>query len=163
MALDAFRISHIENERALDEDRWIRTRQLLADVLEGRQDLARVMARVSRPGILDRPEIPGIPREVIVDNDTSEEYTVVEVYAPDRIGLLHRLAQAIFELGLRIHIAKITTNVDQILDVFYVTEADDSKSQRSAEIRSALLAALEPPGKTPDEAAPAEVGAVPLP
>jgi [protein-PII] uridylyltransferase len=159
MALDAFRISHIENERALDEDRWIRTRQLLADVLEGRQDLARVIARVSRPGILDRPEIPGIPREVIVDNAASEEYTVVDVYAPDRIGLLHRLAQAIFELGLRIHIAKITTNVDQILDVFYVTEADGSKSERSAEIRSALLAALEPPAKPPVGAEPTEAGA----
>jgi [protein-PII] uridylyltransferase len=158
MALDSFRVSHIENEHALDEERWIRTRQLLGDVLEGRQDLAKVMARVSRPGILDRPEIPGIAREVIVDNRVSEEYTVVEVYAPDRIGLLHRLAQAIFELGLRIHIAKITTNVDQILDVFYVTEADGSKSDRDEEIRAALLGALGGPADPPENVAPQSDG-----
>lgn len=145
LALDAFRISHIENpERALDEERWIRTRQLLADVLEGRRDLAETLARVSRPGILDRPVPSGVGREVVVDNRVSEEYSVVEVYAPDRIGLLHGLAQAIFELGLRIHIAKITTNVDQILDVFYLTESDGSKSHREEEIRTALLAALDP-------------------
>jgi [protein-PII] uridylyltransferase len=163
MALDAFRISHIENERALEEERWQRTHQLLADVLEGRQDLAKVMARVSRPGILDRPEIPGVAREVIVDNSASEEYTVVEVYAPDRIGLLHRLAQTIFELGLRIHIAKITTNVDQILDVFYVTEGDGAKSERDGEIRDALLEALGP-GPSPSDPSPrAAVEPAPVP
>lgn len=143
MALDAFRISHLENpERVLDEERWMRVRQLLADVLEGRRDLDEALARVSRPGLLDRRKPAGTAREVVVDNLVSEEYSVVEVYAPDRIGLLHRVARAIFQLGLRIHLAKITTNVDQILDVFYLTEMDGSKSTREDEIREALLAAL---------------------
>ena len=101
------------------------------------------VAREPRPGLLDRAKPVGVARDVVVDNHVSEEYSVVEVYAPDRIGLLHRVARAIFELGLRIHLAKITTNVDQILDVFYLTEADGSKSTREDEIREALLAALE--------------------
>jgi [protein-PII] uridylyltransferase len=160
MALDAFRISHLENPaRALDEERWIRTRQLLADVLEGRVDLAKELARVSRPGLLDKKPPPGIAREVIVDNHTSGESTVIEVYAPDRIGLLHAVAKAIFELGLRIHLAKITTNVDQILDVFYVTESDGAKSARVSEIRETLLAAIGHGDESAVAAAPAEAAA----
>jgi [protein-PII] uridylyltransferase len=161
MALDAFRISHIENpERALDEERWIRTRQLLTDVLDGRVDLAKELARVSRPGLLDRKPPAGVAREVLVDNLTSEEYTVIEVYAPDRIGLLHGLAKAIFELGLRIHLAKITTNVDQILDVFYVTESDGAKSGRENEIRGTLFAALGSGDEPAATAAPAEAAQI---
>jgi len=33
----------------------------------------------------------------------------------------------LFRLGVSIHIAKITTSVDQVLDVFYVTDALGSR------------------------------------
>ena len=94
----------------------------------------------------------------MVDNRASDEYTVIDVYAQDRLGLLHRLAQALFELGLEIHLAKITTNVDQVLDVFYVTEAEGGKSGREEEIRDKLVAALREPRDTEDTPRSAAVG-----
>ncbi len=51
-------------------------------------------------------------------------------------------------------IGKITTNVDQVLDVFYVTELDGRKSERSAEIRGALLEALRDGGDAAATAPP---------
>ena len=143
IALDAFRVSHLERRAvALDEDRWIRTRELLEDVLAGRRDLGEVMARAEKPGLLDRKRVPRVPTEIVVTNEVSDEYTVVDVYTHDRVGLLYRIAQALYALKLDIHLAKISTNVDQVLDVFYVTEADQTKSTRVDEIRSALAAAL---------------------
>jgi [protein-PII] uridylyltransferase len=47
---------------------------------------------------------------------------VLDVYTHDRVGLLFTITNTLFHLGLSIHIAKITTNVDQVLDVFYVTD-----------------------------------------
>jgi [protein-PII] uridylyltransferase len=149
IALDAFRVSHLERrDVTLDEERWHKTRQLLAEVLAGRQVLSAVMAKAERPGILDRKYVPRVATEVVVENDASEEYTVLEVYTHDRIGLLYRISSALFELGLEIHLAKISTNVDQVLDVFYVTEADGLKSTRAEEIRAKLFEALrdEQPG-----------------
>jgi [protein-PII] uridylyltransferase len=141
--VDAFRVSHLERrEVALDDGRWQRVRDRLEEVLAGRQELAELVERAERPGILDRKMGPRAATEVVVDNEVSEDYTVLDIYTHDRVGLLHRIANVLFALGLDIHLAKITTNVDQVLDVFYVTEADGRKSARGEEIRSTLVEAL---------------------
>jgi succinyl-diaminopimelate desuccinylase len=49
------------------------------------------------------------------------------ITALDRIGLLFEVTHALFQLSLVIHLAKITTNVDQVLDVFYVTDVTGAK------------------------------------
>lgn len=142
VVVDVFRISHLERrEVALDEARWQQVRDLLDEVLGGRRDLAGIMARTERSGILDRRGVR-VGTEVVVDNASSAAHTVLDVYTHDRVGLLHRIANVLAGLRLDIHIAKITTNVDQVLDVFYVTELDGTKSGRVEEIRTALVEAL---------------------
>ena len=72
----------------------------------------------------------------------SDECTIVEVFTIDRRGLLYRLARTLHDLQLLIRYAKIGTYLDQVVDVFYVTERDDSKpesDERLAEIRNRLL------------------------
>jgi [protein-PII] uridylyltransferase len=143
VVVDAFRVSHLERrDVALDDGRWQRVRERLEGVLAGREALADLVARVERPGILDRKYETGMATEVVVDNGVSETYTVLDIYTHDRVGVLHRIANALAALKLDIHLAKITTNVDQVLDVFYVTEEDGRKSDRVDEIRTVLFAAL---------------------
>ena len=74
-------------------------------------------------------------------NEMSDDCTVIEVFTIDRRGLLYRLARALHDLGLVIRFAKIGTYLDQVVDVFYVTERDGQKvedDERLAEIRAAL-------------------------
>lgn len=156
IALDAFRVSHLERRAvALDDERWQKTRGLLDDVLAGRRDLGEVVAQAEKPGLLDRKRVPRVATEVVVTNAVSDEYTVVDVYTHDRVGLLYRIAQALYAMGLHIHLAKISTNVDQVLDVFYVTEADDRKCTRIDEIQHTLAAALSEEATANGAAAPA--------
>ena len=63
-----------------------------------------------------------------IDNELSDECTVVEVFTVDRRGLLYRLARALHDLGLVIRFAKIGTYLDQVVDVFYVTERDGAEA-----------------------------------
>ena len=156
IVLDAFRVSHLERRAvALDEERWQKTRELLDDVLAGRRDLREVMAKAEKPGLLDRKRVPRGTTEIVVTNSVSDEYTVIDVYTHDRVGLLYRIAQALYEMGLSIHLAKISTNVDQVLDVFYVTEADHQKCTRVDEIQRTLTAALSEEAAANGAAAPA--------
>lgn len=86
--------------------------------------------------------LSNLPNEVRIDTQPSEECAIVEVFTIDRRGLLYRLARALHDLGLIIRFAKIGTYLDQVVDVFYVTERDGSKPQsetRQAEIRARLL------------------------
>jgi [protein-PII] uridylyltransferase len=46
------------------------------------------------------------------------------VVADDRQGLLYVITRAIFRLGLSVHAARISTRLDQVADVFYVTDLD---------------------------------------
>lgn len=64
---------------------------------------------------------------VVIDNDTSAAATIIEVFAHDRPGLLFTISKAIYDLDLSVNLARITTHVDQVVDVFYVTDLHDKK------------------------------------
>jgi [protein-PII] uridylyltransferase len=81
---------------------------------------------------------------VVVDNAASQFFNVVEVRAPDQVGLLYRIASALHDLGLDIHHARIATHPEGALDVFYVRDLSGEKLSNSAAANAAarLTAAL---------------------
>ncbi len=93
-----------------------------------------------------RRDIPCGPARVSADNSTSNRYTIFDVFAHDRPGLLYGVARTLFELGLSVHRAKIGTYLDQVVDVFYVTDRRGDKVEvepRLEEIRRRLLEVIE--------------------
>ncbi len=77
-------------------------------------------------------------RLVNVDNSISDTATVVDVHAPDTVGLLFRLTKAIGELELDIRSAKVQTLGPEAVDCFYLR---DSLGQKIFD--EALLKELE--------------------
>jgi [protein-PII] uridylyltransferase len=87
----------------------------------------------------------------------SEDFTVIDVSTRDRIGILFAIANTLFHLDLRIHLAKITTTVDRVLDGFYVSDAAGRKIEKMATLQhivAELLAALKPIAEPERPAAP---------
>ncbi len=58
---------------------------------------------------------------VSIDNTTSDTATIIDVFAHDLPGLLFTLSKSLYDLDLSVTLARITTHVDQVVDVFYVT------------------------------------------
>ncbi|HSG06667.1 MAG TPA: hypothetical protein VLB09_09765, partial [Nitrospiria bacterium] len=81
------------------------------------------------------------PIRVEVDNDTSDRYTVVEVFAPDRAGVLAVMAQALFKEHMSVQAARVATQLDQVVDVFHVTDRAGQRIVDPDKIR-AFTAAL---------------------
>ena len=84
--------------------------------------------------------------EVRVDNNTSERYTILDVFTFDRAGLLYRITGTLVDLDLSIAVAKIGTYLDQVVDVFYVTDEAGGKivdEARLTQIRQRLLQSIE--------------------
>lgn len=80
--------------------------------------------------------------QVRVDNATSDRFTILDIFAHDRMGLLYTITRRLYELGLSVHKARIGSHLDQVVDVFYVTDADNQKidnEPRLSEIRASLL------------------------
>jgi [protein-PII] uridylyltransferase len=100
----------------------------MSKVIRGEISVDDLVASKRQSGRLGfRKFNPGISVRVEVDNAVSDHSTVLEVYAFDRIGLLYDIARCIADLGLNISMAKITTERDQIADVFYVEDKDGAK------------------------------------
>ena len=161
VALDAFRVSHEGTDESIDRDRWERAERTLRGVLAGTQDVEELVRRSGRPSLLTKRRRP-VPTRVEVHNDVSADYTVLDVYAADRVGLLFTITNCLYHLWIEIHLAKITTMVHEVLDVFYVSDPDGRKitdPERIAAIRDALVRALAPQrAASPSEPARAASG-----
>lgn len=101
------------------------------------------LSRKPRPmGRSAAPAVSRRPAQVLIDNDSSATYTIIEVYADDRLGLLYNITRTLANFGLSIYRAKIGTRADQVVDVFYVLDYDGRKINEKGvqeEIRQELL------------------------
>jgi [protein-PII] uridylyltransferase len=82
--------------------------------------------------------------QVRFDNSTSDNHTIITLFAYDRLGLLYDVSKVLFDMQLILHFAKISTHLDQVVDVFYVTDMDGKKIEESTRlyvIRQRLLQA----------------------
>jgi [protein-PII] uridylyltransferase len=86
------------------------------------------------------------PSQVRFDNNTSERFSIISIFAYDRTGLLYDISKALYDAKLVLHYAKISTHLDQVVDVFYVNEMDGTKvtvPTRLYTLRQSLLRAVE--------------------
>jgi [protein-PII] uridylyltransferase len=65
--------------------------------------------------------------QVQVDNAASSTSTVIEVRAPDEVGLLHRVTQALFDCELDVVSARVSTIGSEVVDAFYVRDVSGLK------------------------------------
>jgi len=70
---------------------------------------------------------PRVPTRVTLDNEASGRFTVIDLKAADRLGLLYDVARTLAEQGLTIRLAKIATTIEQISDSFYVERVGGGK------------------------------------
>lgn len=83
-----------------------------------------------------------LPKNVVFDNKTVDRYTIISLFAYNQVGLLSRIAAALASLDLVLSFAKIDTHLDQVADVFYVSESSGEKltsKERQNEVRETLL------------------------
>lgn len=144
IVLDAF---HVEDALggSFDEQRWNRVRTDMARALRDElplEDLLKEKARAYR-----RVSAPLVPVRVLVDAAASESFTIVEVHCTDRVGILHDIARALFELSMDIRLAKIDTLGREVVDTFYVRGFDGEPVREPARLRAlqeAVRARLNP-------------------
>ncbi len=127
IVVDTFQVADPDYHGAPPVDRRQTVGERIAAVLKGWEHVDDVLRRGARLK-MTRP----LPKareatEVRIDNETSDGFTIVDVFADDRQGLLHVITNAIFQLGLSIHAARISTRLDQVADVFYVKDQRGKK------------------------------------
>jgi [protein-PII] uridylyltransferase len=146
IAIDTFQVNDPFGEAVTENARWGRTLDALRAVLRQEQTVEELL-EARRAMRAPRGEVAGPPR-ITVDNLLSDTHTVVEVKAPDRVGLLHAITRTFSAFGLDIGSARIATEIDQAYDTFYVTDRLGRRLEDQAamdRLRDALGEALLKP------------------
>ncbi|MCC7419281.1 MAG: [protein-PII] uridylyltransferase [Planctomycetaceae bacterium] len=151
--LDTFRVVDRDFQGEVPQDRMDEVAALIRSVLTGRTDPETLFQKSRRYGG-SRPPAPisDLPMKVVVGNDASDRGTIIDVFAHDRTGLLYTITRGLYDLGLSISLAKISTHFDQVVDVFYVTDANGARvtdEVRLSQVREELthrIAAFETHG-----------------
>jgi len=131
-ALDIFTVS-APKDQIYENDMWkkieFKLQEILSADLNVHQMLAEKTQYYSSEKIVNYP-----PAKINIDNQLSAFYSIVEVFAVDRLGLLFGITDTLFRSGLNIYFAKIGTNLDQVVDIFYVKNLNGHKIQSDKQI-----------------------------
>jgi [protein-PII] uridylyltransferase len=114
---------------------WEKVKQDLKRAFEGKLSLTYRLGQKRASSVLSNLDKPSRPPQVIIDNRSSDFFTLIEVFADDRVGLLYLITKTLFDLRLDIRVAKIATKGDQIADVFYVRDLEGQKIADEAHLK----------------------------
>jgi len=121
MALDTFWLQDLEGKPFDGPQRLARLAARVELALSNRLDIQRELdsQRGSWPR---RDRVFTVEPRVLIDNNASDTFTVIEVNGRDRPGFLHVVTRALTRLNLQITSAHITTYGERAVDVFYVKD-----------------------------------------
>ena len=145
MALDTILIQREFSTEDDEQRRAERIADIIRQSLQGQLRLKDAVANANQNRA--RLKAFSVEPRVIIDNQSSNRFTVIEINGLDRIGLLYNLTEALFHLSLNIASAHVTTFGEKAIDVFYVTDLTGGKivnPARHAQIERELMKVLKP-------------------
>jgi [protein-PII] uridylyltransferase len=150
LVLDFFRVCTTSYEAVDDERDWRGVEKRLATVLAAEDyDFTEHLAKHKKRRGFHLSQELDFPTRISVDNDAHPIYTLIDIQAPDRLGLLYTLLRAIGRAGAQIALSRIATEKGAAIDSFYVTDIEGKKMKDKNSV-ARLQAAL---GEASQEAA----------
>ncbi len=124
LALDLFRVTTPRFKAIEDERDMQRVTKLLIEALRVENyDFEPLIAkRLRRLQTWERTL--DFPVRIAINPDVNPNYTVVDIAAPDRLGLLYDILRAVSDAQFLIAAARITTEKGAAIDSFYITDIE---------------------------------------
>ena len=124
LVLDVFQFTDQERFLELNATGTSRLIDDLGDVISGRSD-ATERLRTREQSVLYRRRggVTSTPPVIRADNQSSRQYTILDLVADNALGLLHRVSRAISQRGCDVDLVLISTEGQKAIDVFHITKA----------------------------------------
>jgi len=150
VAVDSFKVRDTAGEPITDPIRWEMIENEIKRALSGELDVPGAVARrlrtqASRLG--RKKSDAGVATRVTWDNESSERSTILEVRTSDCLGLAYRISSTLAAMDLDIGFAKVATEKNLALDIFYVARESGEKLNDAdlPELEEAIRNALDEP------------------
>lgn len=143
MALEEFTVTPAFAGPSIGESLEIDWKRVVSDVERAMAGRLAIDARVAERASTYRRRARSADTEVRVRfDDTLGEATMLEVDAPDGVGLLYRVTRALSDLDLDIRLARVETMTDRVVDAFSLTDGNGAPIEDAA-FRSEIARAVK--------------------
>ena len=144
-ALDTFFIQNKNRQPIIEEHSKKKLLKIISQGLEGNFNVEKALNKRWE-------EIPArfraikAPTRVIIDNNMSDQYSILEIKCKNAPGVLYRITKVITSLGLQINTANVSTYGDRVVDIFYIKDAFGLKivnNESMDKVKMSILKILE--------------------
>ncbi|MBN1638036.1 MAG: HD domain-containing protein [Ignavibacteriales bacterium] len=145
IAIDSFNVTDFRTHEPIEESRYDKIRNDVRNSVGDNIQINREFYQVKKKWWRLENKFFSRKGKIAVKFEPHDKYTIIDVFSPDRLGLLYAITKKISELGLSIHFAKIATKGDDVVDTFYVLRDDEKKvlSNQYELIRYELIEAIK--------------------
>ncbi|MHB1545659.1 MAG: [protein-PII] uridylyltransferase family protein [bacterium] len=140
--IDTFFVNHTYKKVDGDID-WHKLRTTFFNVFNGNASLEDMLKNKRKSESLYKKSGPRVSNSAEIYNNISGEFTVIEIQALDRKGLLYDIGRLFNAFNINIFTSKITTQGNKAFDTFYVKNDQGGKIRNLLYIRKIKQAVIE--------------------
>ncbi len=141
-ALDTFFLQNKARKPIVDNNQRNKLIETITRGLEGNFNIEKAL-NIKWKEIPARFRAVKAPIRVIVDNKTSDEYTILDIKCKNAPGVLYKITKVITSLGLQINTANVSTYGDRVVDIFYLKNAFGLKVDDNITIKKVKYSIIE--------------------
>jgi [protein-PII] uridylyltransferase len=127
IVIDSFNVTDFRTGSVVNESRYEKITNDLSLTIENQLQITKEFSKIKSKWWRIENKLFKRKGKIKIAYEKHDKYTIIDVYSPDRLGLLYQITKKMNELGLSIYFAKINTKEDGIVDSFYILDRNRKK------------------------------------
>jgi [protein-PII] uridylyltransferase len=120
--IDNFNVTDFRSKLVIEQDKYGKIKLDLVSAVRNELAISKEFYRVKSKWKRIEEKFFRRKGKIKIVFERHEKYTIIDVFSPDRLGLLYQITKKLHELGLSIFFAKIATKGDDVVDAFYLLD-----------------------------------------
>ena len=127
IAIDNFNVTLFRSDKRVDETKYEKIKEDITSAVSNELQLKQEFEKIKSKWWRIESKFFKRKSKIKIKFESYDKYSIIDIYSPDRLGLLYQITSKMHELGLIVYFAKIATQSDDVVDAFYVLDRNGNK------------------------------------
>ena len=127
IVIDSFNVTDFRTGKVVENFRYEKIEEDIKAAVNQELQISKEFKRIQTKWRRLEDKLFKRKSKIKIDFEKHVKYTIIDVFSPDRLGLLYQVTKKMNELGLIIYMAKIGTKGDDVVDAFYILNEKGNK------------------------------------
>ena len=127
IVIDNFNVSVYRTNEVVPENKYEEIKKNILDAISNEIQIVEEIKKMKTRWWQIDNKLFKRKDKIIIDYEDYDKYTIIDVHAPDRVGMLYQITSKMDELGLVVYFSKIASKGDTVVDSFYVLDRNGKK------------------------------------